>query len=96
MNREKIHKNLDKTLDTLDTASTAVSNKLSLLSNKLRNIVKPIGMNIRAFKLAQKMGRAALYVEIMDKISKDQKLSEMEQMVFDQMNRKFANHQSND
>jgi len=89
MNRDKIHQNIDKTLDGLETASTVVSNKLSILSNKLRSIVRPIGLNIQAFKLTQKMGRASLYVEILDKISNDRELSELEQMVFDQMNRKI-------
>ena len=96
MDRKKIHKNVDKTLDALETSKDFISNKLSIIANKARNIVKPIGLNVQAFKLAQKMGRASLYVEIMDKISKDQELSEMEQMVFDQMNRKLANGSLND
>jgi|TARA_Y100001970_G_C14232221_1_gene859380 hypothetical protein len=96
MNRKKIHKKLDKTLDTIENTKSCIDNKLSLLANKVRRIVKPIGLNYQAFILAQKMGRASLYVEILEKIQKNVELSEMEQMIFDQMNRKLSNASVND
>ena len=96
MDRTKIHKNLDKTLDALETTKNCVSNKLSILANKVRTIVKPIGLNIQAFKTAQKMGYASLYVQILEKIQHNKELTDVEQLVFNKMTKKLSNISLND
>lgn len=92
MNRTKIHQNLDKTLDALETTKNCVSNKLSILSNKVRTIVKPIGLNIKAFKTAQKMGYASLCAQVLEKKKHNKELTDVEQLVFDKMAKKFLSN----
>ena len=87
MDRQTLHTRIDKTLDTLENTKSCVSNKLSILSNRIRTIVKPIRLKIQLFKTAQIIGRASLYAQALNKINNKKELTEIEQLIYDDINK---------
>jgi len=78
MNREKIHQKVDAILDTSENIVNAVKSKFNLITAKYK-----------ADRMAKDMGYAALYAHIQQKLDNDVDLTELELLIYNEIELKI-------